>query len=83
MGNRNRAPMAAADLQQARYLHWLLGRIRAELNEHLEDVLTELVRLERIGDEHRVRSKRHIIKALESEARSIDRMRTALQLRLS
>ncbi len=80
--NRDRAPMPAADLQQAHYFHELLAHKRAELDEQLDDIQVELFRLDRMGDVRGVRSKRRIIKALESEARSIDRMRKALSLRL-
>jgi hypothetical protein len=81
--HRNRPPMLRADLQQAHYFHTLLGDERAELEEQLDQLHTELLTLDRIGDEHGVRTKRRIIKALESEARSIDRMRKALSARLA
>jgi len=78
----NRGPMLTADRDQADYFHELLGRKRAELDERIDKLHVQLARLDRVHDERAVRSRRRIIKALESEARSIDRMRNALGLRL-
>jgi hypothetical protein len=51
--------------------------------QRLEGQRLALARHEHIGDMPGVRRKRRIIKALESEARSIDRMSNALRRRLS
>lgn len=72
-----------ADAEQAEYFHRLLDGQRADLCERLEGQRLALARYEHIGDISGVRRKRRIIKALESEAGSIDRMRNVLRHRLS
>ena len=81
--HRVRAPLPPAELQQAHYFDALLGRQRAELDELLDHLHAELSHLDRIGDVSESRTKRRLIKALEAEVRSIDRMRKALRLRLA
>jgi hypothetical protein len=72
-----------ADAEQAEYFHRLFDGQRAELCERLEGQRLALARYEHIGDISGVRRKRRIIKAVESEARSIDCMCNALRRRLS
>ena len=75
--------MFIADRDQAGYFHELLGRKRAELDERIDELHVELTRLDRVHDGRAVHSKRRIIRALESEAHSIDRMLKALRNRMS
>jgi hypothetical protein len=75
--------MLTADHDQAHYFDELLGRKRAELDERIDKLWVELARLDRIRHERAVDSKRRIIRALESEAHSIDRMRKVLRNRMS
>jgi hypothetical protein len=80
----NRAPTRTADRDQAGYFfHELLGRKRADLDARIDQLHIELTTLDPVHDGHAVRSKRRIIRALESEAYSIDRMLKALRNRLS
>jgi hypothetical protein len=73
----------SSDEKQAEYFLRLLDDRRAELCSLLDDQRRALARYEHIGDMSGVRRKRRIIKAPDSEARSIDRMRNALRFRLS
>jgi hypothetical protein len=79
----NHAPMRTADHNQAGYFYELLGRKRADLDKRIDTLHVELTRLDRGHHERAVHSKRRIIRALESEAHSIDRMLKALQNHLS
>ena len=75
-------PMAAADDEQGRYFHELLTVERAELEERLERLHTQAMKLTAMGEERKARNKRKIIRALEGEAHTIDRMLKALRNRL-
>jgi hypothetical protein len=61
----------------------LLDGQLTELCARLVDQRRALVRYEHIGDMSGVRRKRRIIKALESDARTVERMRNALRFRWS
>lgn len=74
---------SSADEKQAEYFLRLLDDRRAALCALLDVQLRDSARYEHIGGMSGVRRKRRIIKALDSEARSIDRMRNALRFRLS
>ena len=74
--------MFVADRDQAGYFHELLGRKRAELDERIDKLHVELTRLDPVDDAGAVGSTRRIIRALDSEAHSIDRMLKALRNRL-
>jgi hypothetical protein len=73
----------SADEKQAEYFVRLLDGQLAELRAKLDDQRRALVRYEHIGDMSGVRRKQRIIKALDSDARSIERMCNALRFRLS
>jgi hypothetical protein len=61
----------------------LLDGQLTELCTRLVDQRRALVRYEHIGDMSGVRRKRRIIKALESDARTVEQMRDALRFRWS
>ena len=71
-----------ADMQQAAYFHDLLSQQRAEICEDLDHHKTALTNDEDRGDVSGARRKRRIIKALETEIRTIDRMLRALNIQL-
>jgi hypothetical protein len=60
----------------------LLGRKRPELDERIDQLRVELMRLDPVRDERAIRSSRRIIWAPDSEVHSIDRMLKALRNRL-
>jgi hypothetical protein len=72
----------SADMQQAAYFHDLLSQHRAEICENLDEHRAALAHDERRGDVSGARHKRRIIKALETEIRTIDRMLRALVVHL-
>ena len=72
----------SADMEQAAYFHDLLSQQRAEICEELDEHLAALTNYEHGSDVSGVRYKRRIIKALETEIRTIDRMLRALSIRL-
>jgi hypothetical protein len=78
-------PMAynSADEKQAEYFLRLLDGQLTELCARLDDQRRALVRYEHIGDMSGVRRKRRIIKALDSDARTVERMGNALRSRWS
>ena len=71
-----------ADTRQAEYFWRLLDRHKAEVCELLEARLDALAGDERAGDLVGVRRQRRIVKALEAELRTVDRMLVALRVRL-
>ena len=71
-----------ADLAQAEYFWRLLDARKAEVCERLEAQLDALARFQRAGDLGGVRRHRRIVKTLESEVATMDRMLVALRVRL-
>jgi hypothetical protein len=74
---------SSADEKQAEHFVRLLDGQLAELRAKLDDQRRALVRYEHIGDMSGVRRKRRIIKALDSDARTVKRMCNALRFRWS
>jgi hypothetical protein len=74
--------MPVADREQAHYFGGVLSGQRAELDQRLDGLYLEVTRLDGMGDAAGVRHKRQLIRSIESEVRTIDRMQTALRLRL-
>jgi hypothetical protein len=73
--------LAAATAQAEYFLGLLEGRKR-EVCELLESQLDDLTRLQRKGCLVAIRRKRRIVKELEAEVRTVDRMLVALRVRL-
>ena len=69
-------------MQQAAYFHDLLTQERDEICENLGEQRVALGMYEHSGDVAGVRRKRRIIKALETEIGTIDRMLKALSVQL-
>ena len=74
--------LRGGDVQQAEYFLRLLDLRKSEACELLETHLDSLARLQRAGDLTGVRRRRQIVKAFESELRTLDRMLVALRIRL-
>jgi hypothetical protein len=74
--------MLAADREQAYRFDEMLGQQRAELGERLDELHEQATKLDSIGDQAGVRRTRRIIRPLETEVRTIDRMLRALRIRL-
>jgi hypothetical protein len=71
-----------ADGMQAEYFWRMLDGRKAEVCELLETQLDALARYQRAGDLAGVRRHKRIVKNLESEVRTVDRMLLALRVRL-
>lgn len=74
--------MLAADREQAYRFDEMLGQQRAELGERLDELHEQATKLDSIGDHAGIRRTRRIIRALETEVRTIDQMLRALRIRL-
>ena len=74
--------MSPADRQQAHYFDELLCCHRAELDQRIDGLSAQVLKMAHIGDQAGVSRAQRAIRALERDARSIDRMREALRLRL-
>ncbi|MBV8349194.1 MAG: hypothetical protein JOZ49_17220 [Mycolicibacterium sp.] len=74
--------MPVADREQAHYFDGVLSGQRAERDRRLDGLYLEVTRLDGIGDAAGVRHKRRLIRSIENEVRTIDRMQKALRLRL-
>jgi hypothetical protein len=72
----------SADMQQAAYFHDLLSQQRAETCGKLDEHRAAVTHYENGGDTSGARHTRRIIKALEAEIRTIDRMLKALCVQL-
>lgn len=78
---RNPVPIHAADREQARYFGAVLSARRAELEERVDALHSQLMKLAGMGDHVGLRSKRRIIRGLEDEVHCVDRMLKALRNR--
>ena len=74
--------MAPADHEQGRYFYELLSASRADLEKRLAALHVQVMSFDGVGDQREARSKRRIIRALESEAHILDQMLKALRNRL-
>ncbi len=74
--------MSTADRQQAQYFDELLGCLQGELDEQIEGLYAQVLTLDRIGDDAGVSRTRRTIRVLETELRTIERMREGLRFRL-
>ena len=74
--------MRNADAEQAEYFWRLLDGRKFELSQHLEAELDELAECQRTGSLTGVRRHKRLVKALQAELRTVDRLMVALRLRL-
>ncbi len=74
--------MQNGDGQQAEYFRQLLDERKSGLCEQLEAELYALASFQRAGSPAGVRRHKRVVKALECELRTIDRLMMALRLRL-
>jgi hypothetical protein len=72
----------SADLRQAEYFWQMFDRRKVEICELLETQLDELEKARRNGSHARARIHRRVIKALEAELGTVDRMLFALRSKL-
>jgi hypothetical protein len=69
----------SADQAQAEYFRKLIGGLRLEAESELAGLFVQLQGLSSSGE--RARSLRRVVRALQAETRSLDRMGEALQER--
>ena len=74
--------MLTAERDQATCFQELLGRKREELDLRMNNLWVEVTRLDRVHHQRAIQSKRRIVRALEQEVHSIDRMLNTLRNRL-
>jgi hypothetical protein len=73
----------AGDVRQAWYFLRILGAQSVELDERLKAQRAQLVRYAEIGDLSATRRTQRLVRALEVQERTIDRLMSALKVRLS
>jgi hypothetical protein len=78
----NSPVLREGDLRQAEYFRQMLDGRKAEICEQLEAELDALARFQSAGDAARAGRHRRLVKALESELRTVDRMLLAVRVRL-
>ena len=71
-----------ADAQQAEYFRQLLDHRKVEVCDLLEVELDALARVQRTGSTVGLRHHRKMVRALEAELRTVDRLLLALRVRL-
>jgi hypothetical protein len=76
------AVQRTADTEQAEYFRQLLDGRKCEVCELLEAELDALARAQHTGCLAGVRRHRRLVKALEADLRTVDRMLVALRVRL-
>lgn len=74
--------MRNPDTEQAEYFLRLLDGRKFELSQVLEAELDELTACQRAGSLTGVRRHKRVVKALQAELRTVDRLMVALRLRL-